>query len=328
MQPEPKSLPNNLPDIAGAWRSYKEKRIRQNPQNNLRASSIGNPCDRFHYHSIKDWRQRELHDAIRQSIFDEGSLHEGDVMRQLREIGFQIVEQQRTFQMDKPLITGSIDGILLWEGQRFPFDVKSISPHEYDKINSAEDMLNSPKIWHRQYPAQLQIYLLMAEQEIGCFIMKNKLTGEIKPIWMQMDYAYTEQLLKRAERVYTALKNESPPGRINDFDACSKCSFQHICLPDLKMGPGVQVIDDVELFGLLERREVLQPAAKEFNQIDEQVKEAVTAGGAGERVCGDFFIKVKEYERTTKVALTWEEKKDTYFRTQILKIKKDENQEQ
>ena len=320
MQPQPKPLSGALPDIEGAWRVYKQKKITLYPQNALRASSIGDPCERMHYHSIHDWKERELPNYVQQSIFDEGSLHEKDIMRQLAEIGFVVIEQQRSFQMEKPLITGHIDGILLWEGQRIPFDAKSISPHDYVKINSAEDMLHSPKHWHRKYPGQLQIYLLMAEEETGCFILKNKVTGEMKPIWMQVDYDYCEKLLQRAERVYKALKAEVPPERCNDLDVCLKCSFKHICLPDLKMGPGVQAIDDAELAGLLDRRETLAPMAKEFEKIDEQVKEAAKAAGAGEKVCGEYLLRVKEYERTTKVALTWDEKKESYLRTQILKL--------
>lgn len=296
MQPQPKTQ-ISLPDIAGAWRSFKEKRIKQYPQNNLRASSIGHPCKRHHYHSIKDWREKQLYDAILQSIFDEGNLHEKDVMSQLTEMGFKVIEQQRAFQFDKPKITGTIDGILLWKEQRIPFDIKSISPHEFPKISSAEDMINSPKIWHRLYPAQIQIYMLMTESPVGCFIMKNKLTGELKPIFMEIDYIYADTLLQRAQEVYDALAKEIPPERINDFDICSKCAFKHICLPDLAMGPGVKVIEDVELVGLIERRQQLQEVAKEFKELDEQIKEVVTQDGPGEKIAGDWLIQVKEFER-------------------------------
>ncbi len=309
-----------LPDINGMWREYKAKRIKQFPQNNLRASSIGWPCDRFHYHAIKDWREKPLHDAIMQSIFDEGHLHEIDILRQLTEMGIEVVEQQRAFQIDKPLITGTIDGILRWKGAAYPFDAKSISPYEFDRIESAEDLLFSKKIYQRQYPAQLQMYLLMYSQEIGLFILKNKVTGELKPIWMQIDYAYAEEQLKRAERVYVALKAGEPPARVNDFSICSGCAFRAVCLPDVLMGPGVIPIDDPELSGMLERREVLQPLAKEFETIDKEVKAAVTRGGAGEKLCGDFLIRVAEHTRTTKVALTWEEEQTNYFRTQILRV--------
>jgi len=321
MNTAPKTITGSLPDIEGAWREFKRKRIKQFPQNNLRASSAGHPCDRYHYHSIHDWRERELHDEVLQSIFDEGNLHEKDVIGQLNAMGFQIVEQQRSFQLEKPLITGSIDGILRWEGQDFPFDVKSISPFDFKKISAIEDLIYSRKVHQRNYPAQLQLYLLMSGNETGCLIFKNKLTGEIKPIWCQIDYDYTEKVLKRAERVYAALSESKPPERINDLDVCGDCPFKHVCLPDLKLGEGVLAIDDMELQALLERRDALAAAAKEFKAVDDEVKEAVTIGGAGEKICGPFLVRVSEHERKNKVADTWHEEITKYLRTQITKMK-------
>lgn len=320
MEPMVKPLIGDLPDIVGAWRAHKEKRIKQFPQNNLRASSIGNPCDRYHYYSIHDWKEKPLHDAVLQSIFDEGYLHEQDVIRQLIEMGFKIVEFQRAFQMDKPLITGSIDGILLWDSRRIPFDAKSVKDILFDDIESAEDLMFSKKHWHRQYPAQLQMYLLLTGEEVGCFILKNKSTGEIKPIWMQIDYDYCEQLLKRAERVYKALAKEEPPQRLNDFDVCSDCHFKALCLPDLKAGPGVRLIGDEELAGFLDRRSQLEPQAKEFKDIDDVVKKEAKAEGAGDFVCGNWMMRVSEYKRKDKIPITWDEKESIFLRTEIIKL--------
>lgn len=314
-----------LPDIDGAWKALKHTRIKQYPQNNLRASSAGHPCARYHYHSIHDWREKQLHDEILQSIFDEGAMHEKDVIAQLNVMGFQIVEQQRSFQLDKPLITGSIDGILRYKNKDFPFDIKSINPYDFNKIQTIEDLMFSKKIHQRKYPAQLQLYLLMSNNDVGCLIFKNKLTGELKTIFAQIDYDYTEQILKRAEVVYAALAKNEPPKCINDFDACKECPFRHICLPDLKMGEGVIVMDDAELNGLLERREELAPMAKEYKTIDEDVKEVVTAGGQGEKVCGSFFIQVTEHERKNKVPDTWHEEVSKYLRTQIVKLEESVN---
>lgn len=320
MLPNPSPIKANLPDIAGAWRAYKEKKIQVFPQNTLRASSIGHPCDRYHYHSIHDWKEKALHDAVTQSIFDEGNLHEDNAIAELKNMGFQIIEPQRSFQLDKPLITGHIDGMLRWEGQDFCFDVKSTSPYVFEKMNSAEDMLFSKRYYHRMYPGQLQIYLLMAGLEVGVFIFKNKLTGEFKPIWMQIDYDFAEQILKRAERVYAALKKESPPERINDFDICKECPFKQICLPDLKSGPGVQALDDMELAAMLDRREALAALAKEFESLDGYIKGVVKPMGEGERICGDFVLKTKQYSRTDKVPITYTEEKVPYYVTKIVKL--------
>ncbi len=309
-----------LPNIDEKWLEHKQKRIKVFPQNNIRASSAGNPCDAYHYFSLKHWQEKSLHSPILQSIFDEGALHETAVIRELQEIGFEIVEQQRTFQLNKPLITGHIDGILRWNGKDFPFDVKSISPYDFDGINSAEDLIYSKKPHHWNYPAQLQLYLIMSGNEAGCFILKNKLTGQIKSIWMQIDYEYTEKILQRAERVYKAVQSETIPERSNNYDVCKQCDYRHICLPDAIANRQTQVIDDVELAGMLERRDQLEEPSKEFEAVDKKIKGIVKQSGANEYVCGNFILNIFEVIKKQKRAITWDEEEVSYLMTKIIKI--------
>ncbi|MBP9786046.1 MAG: hypothetical protein KBC72_00440 [Acinetobacter sp.] len=310
----------DLPPIREAWLAAKRAKIKQFPSNNLRASGIGHACDRYHYHSIKDWREKALHDPILQSIFDEGALHETDVIRQLTDLGFTVVEQQRAFQIDKPLITGHIDGILRWEGKDFPFDVKSIASYDYDKIDSMEDFTQSKKPHQRGYVAQLQLYLLMTSNEVGCFIMKNKQTGEIKPIWGQIDIDYCDMLIKRAQRVYESLAAETPPKRIDDLDECSKCAYAHICLPDLRSQALTKLIDDQDTAAMMERMEQLKPVVKEYEQMEDQIDELKNKVGPGEYVCGDFLMRIKEHERKNKEPITWTDTVTKYLKKQIVRL--------
>lgn len=305
-----------LPDIDGSWRNYMAKQASIIPQNNMRASSIGHPCDRYHWHSVKDWRARPLPDPVLQSIFNEGKFHETAVIQCLQNMGFEIVEQQRAFQIEKPLITGHVDGILRYKDNSFPFDVKTTNPYDFDKLTSAEDFLNSHKTYHRNYIAQLQLYLLMTNNPVGCLIMKNKLTGALRSVFMQIDYAFCENILKRAERVYAALAQNEPAARTENIDHCLQCPFRHLCLPDLAMSPGVQVIDDLELGGLLERRNQLKPMADEFKDTDETIKDFIKPHGAGERICGEWLIQTKEQ---TKKEYTVKE--STFLVTKFARLK-------
>lgn len=309
----------NLPPISEKWLESKQKKIKQYPQNNLRASSVGHECERYHFHSIKDWEEKTLHDPILQSIFDEGHLHETAVIKELLSLGFEVVEQQRAFQIEKPLITGHIDGIIRYEGKDYPFDVKSVSEHVFRKIDSIEDLMYSKTRYQRGYVAQLQLYLLMTNSEVGCFILKNKTTGELKAIWGQIDFDYCDKILKRAERVYKSIESNQAPKRIDDFDMCSNCQFAHVCLPDLK-AEGLKQINDQEFGATLERLDQLKPVVKEFKELEKEVDKVKEAVGTGEYICGDYVLKINEYERVTKVALTWDEEKKTYLRKQILKL--------
>jgi CRISPR/Cas system-associated exonuclease Cas4 (RecB family) len=311
-----------FPPIIEKWFEYKRSKIKQYPQNCLRASSIGHPCKRYHYHSIHDWKEKQLHDEVRQSIYDEGNFHEKVLISELHEMGFEVVEQQRSFQLEDPKITGHIDGILRYDNKDFPFDCKSINSNDYQKLDSLEDFLYSKKYYQANYVIQLLLYLLMSGNEYGCLILKNKITGEIKPIWAQIDYIKLDDVLKRAKEVYKALETNLPPDRIDNLDLCSKCDFRHICLPDMKFGDGVQVLDDAELLELLNRRELAKDSAEEFAEADELIKASVKTTGVGEKICGDFIIKVTSYTKETKIPLTWDTKQDEILKCKIARIGK------
>lgn len=310
----------SLPPIEADWAAHKSKRISQRPQNNLRASTIGHPCDRYHYHSIVDWQERPLHDVGLQSIFDEGNLHEKAIIRELTDMGYEIVEQQRSFQHNDPLITAHIDFILRYKGVDYPVDAKSTNPYDFDHIQSAEDMLYGRSLYMRQYPAQLQIYLTLTGARVGAFLLKNKLTGEFKPIWMQADAAYVKVLIDRARRVYAAIAQKTPPARTTNLDTCASCPFQHICLPDIKSECGVKDLDDPDLNMLLERRAQLEAVAKEYDAIDKSINKVKDFLGAGEYTIGQWILRVKSYSKREKIPITWREEKVTYLRKQLLKI--------
>lgn len=316
-----------LPPLKEKWKKWKESRIKQYPQNNLRASSIGHPCFRYHFYSIKNWKDKPLHDAILQSIFDEGELHERVLIQELQNMGFEVVEQQKSFQLDSPLITGHIDGILKWEGHIYPFDIKSISPFDFPKLSTSDDFLNSKKIHQRNYIAQIQIYLLMSNSPKGCLILKNKLTGEIKIIWIQIDYDFCEKLLKKANAVYEAINKNQEPDRIEDYEICSECMFQPICLPTIKNQASVSILEDDEFQKLLHKRESLKKAAKEFREYDQKIKKITSEMPEGETICGDYLIRVKEIQRKRKVALSYKEETQTIAKTQIIKLKEEKRDE-
>jgi len=309
-----------LPDIASAWAETKAKKVKAFPQNNLRASSVGHPCARLHYHSIVNWQDKTLHDYILQSIFDEGFLHEKDVVSQLGEMGFQVVEQQRSFQIDKPLITGHLDGMVVYGDERYPFDVKSMNGHDFDKLSSSDDFINSKRIYHRNYIAQLQLYLLMSGNEHGCLILKNKTTGEIKDVWLKLNFDFCESILKMAEKVYLAIKAGTPPERIDDYDVCKDCKFKHVCLPDLKIGTGTYVLEESEWLERLNRREELEAFRKEYDEIDAELSELRDRLGKGEFVCGSYLFAVKQYEKKIKVMDTWHEEKKLYLTKKIVRV--------
>jgi len=275
----------------------KTQKIKQWPVNANRASELGHECLRYLVLNRTRWQEKTLHDARLQLIFDMGRMVEDAVQADLREAGFTIVEQQRPFSWAKYQITGSIDMKLAINGDVFPCEIKSAAPHPFASINSIEDMKRHKYHYMRKYPAQLTLYLLMDSKDQGLFLFKNKSTGELKEIWMDLNYEFAESLVQKAEAInhHVAEGTLPEPMEYNE-DICGSCGFVHICLPD-RIGKEVEISDNTELLDLVTRYMELKPGAKEYDELNERITKLVE--GNPKILIGDYFIEGKYQARTS-----------------------------
>ena len=272
----------------------KERKIKQYPVNSNRASDLGIPCVRYHVLNRTKWQEKSLHNVGLQFVFDMGNEIEEIVLKELAEAGIKVIEQQRSFEWKEYQITGHCDGkILTDDGKAYPLEIKSSSPYVFKSINSIKDLTNGKYGYLRKYPAQLTLYCLMGNHEKGLFLFKDKSSGAIKEIWMPLDYELGETLLKRAEAINTHLAAGTMPEPINDDMWCEGCPFAHICLPE-HIGKEVE-IDTTNLSEMLDRLEELKPIVKEYEEIDDQVKETVK--GREKILAGNWFVTGKYYDR-------------------------------
>jgi CRISPR/Cas system-associated exonuclease Cas4 (RecB family) len=267
----------------------KARKIKQYPVNSNRASDLGIPCVRYHVLNRTRWQEKSLHDVGLQMVFDMGNEIEEIVLKELAEAGIKVIEQQRSFQWKEYNITGHIDGQILDAGEAVPMEIKSCSPFVFKAINTIDDLKRGKYPYLRKYPTQLNLYLLMDGKERGLFLFKDKVSGAIKEIPMQIDYELGEETLKRAEAINAHVAAGTLPEPINDDMWCDGCAFVHICLPD-HIGKEVE-IDTGELATLLDRLDALKEAKKEYEEIDAQIKEAVT--GREKILAGGWFITGK-----------------------------------
>lgn len=275
---------------------HKRSQIKQYPVNANRASSLGHPCTRYLVFDRTRWEEKTLHNERLQMIFDLGNDIEQRVLKDLTEAGLTIIEQQRSFSWPEYQITGHIDAKLIIDDV-YPIEIKSTSPFVFDKINSIDDMLKSKYAYMRAYPGQMMLYLLMDNKEKGFFILKNKVTGAMKEIPVDLDYALGESLLKKAEAINAHVANKTLPDPIEyDENVCSECGYNHICVPD-RIGKEVEVIDNEELEGLLKRYEELKPSTKEYDEVDKRISEIVN--GKEKLLVGNYFI-TGSWRKTTK----------------------------
>lgn len=310
----------------------KQANIKQWPVNANRASELGHECLRYLVLNRTRWQEKKMHDARVQMVFDIGNMIESLVSQDLREAGFAVVEQQRGFSWQKYHITGTIDlklgltdhlirsaldnGALpddvkaklqeILDKARLPApdpigivptEIKSAAPGVFGTINSVEDMKRHKYPYMRRYPAQLTLYMIMDGKEVGLFLFKNKSTGEIKEIWMTLDYGFAETLIKKAELVNKHVAEGTLPEPIEySEDLCAECAYSHICLPD-RIGVEVEVSGNTELLELLYCYEKLKPGAKEYDDVNNRINKIVE--GKEKILIGDYLIQGKWIPKTT-----------------------------
>ena len=291
----------------------KKDKIKVYPCNNLRASNLGHPCERYLYLLIKHWDEQKPHDVGLQSIFDLGNTMEEYTIKNIKEAGYEVITPTvRSWKIDKPFITGREDIRIKDEnGELLPVEIKGLSPFEFDKLNSIDDFFKSKRHYVRGYPAQLQIYMYHFSKEKGFFALTNKLTGQTKFIEMPFDYEYAESLLQKAERIYKALDENIPPDSCDDVNVCENCPLQHIC-GDVKRVPANVELDD-ELETLINRKQELAESKREYEKVDKEIKSRV--GDREKVITGSYLITRNKIERKEYTVAA-----RTEYRLQIKKL--------
>lgn len=285
--------------IQAAIRNEVESRIKVYPCNNLRASNIGHPCERYLYLLIRHWDEQEPHDYGLQNIFDLGNSIEEYTINKLKAAGLEVITPtQRSWKVENPLITGRED-IRIKDpetGELFPAEIKGLSPFEWIKLNCVEDFYASRKHYVRAYPSQLLVYMWKFEKEKGFFVLTNKLTGEIKVIEVPFDWDRADAMLHKGERVYAALNDATGkilPPACPDITVCEECSMKHICPADHSRIEAE--IDDGELESLILQKEALAPQYKAYNELSDQIKACM--GDREKVVTETHLVQVKTIEK-------------------------------
>lgn len=273
----------------------KQEKITIYPVRNIRASNLGFPCERYLFLLIKYWQEQKPIDVWLQNIFDLGNTLEEHTIRNIKEAGFEVITPtQRSWQIEVKggIISGREDVRIKAEnGELLPVEIKGLSPYEFDRLNSVDDFLKSKRAYIKGYPAQLFIYMLHFGKEKGFFAITNKLTGVTKFIEVPFDYDLGEQYLSKAERVYKALQSDEMPEACEDISTCETCSMAHVCGLHRRQPTDVDLDD--ELDALIDKKQQLAAAKKEYEEVDAEIKKRV---GEREKVLtGQYLIERKRF---------------------------------
>lgn len=284
-----------VPNLVEAVRANYKKSIKNFPCHKNRASSIGDPCMRRLVLDRVAWEHKSKNSVDLQMVFEEGNLHEGKVLKDLTEAGFQIIEQQVSYIDKNSGITGHIDAVVVHEEKSVPIEIKSCAPHIFmalkvypkDKYLDAMDELGKKYPWLKKYPAQIMIYLFAKGVEKGIVLFKNKSNGQLKQFNVEIDLIYLDHLFKKSHKINVCVENIENnqidvvngsadaylPDRINEKDICESCNFNHICLPDIKFGPDLTIKDDPIFEKLIDRWTEAKEKNTSYTSLNNEINE-------------------------------------------------------
>ena len=268
----------------------KAAHYKQRPAHTNSASELGHPCARYLVYRRLAPELAAVPDASQILRMEAGDVWQKKVEADLREAGAQVIEQQRPLSWPAYELSGHLEGKLSYNGAVHPYEIKSTASHWFRRFNSVGDFFNSKYVTHRKWPAQGMLYLLMeAQHEEMLYFLVNRDTGQVKELTLTLDYLYGETLLQRAIEVNRHVKAGTLPERIEyEEGTCGICPFLVPCRPEVTRSP-LQMIDFPELEVKLARRSELAPLWREYQDLDEEVKDVIR--GQEKIVVGDWLIR-------------------------------------
>ena len=272
-----------------------ERRIQAYPRSQPIASDLG-PCTREMVLAITNWKDRPAPSPALKARFERGSLIEDAVIRELSELGVKVRVDRKPFEIrdgqGRLVLRGKIDGFVHFEGKDYPMEVKSLNPNIFNRVESVDDFKRWT--WAAKYPNQLCAYLYAENMEEGFFLLDDCL-GHWKMLPARLDYGEMELVLKRCEQAVEHVASGTLPDYHKDPEVCRRCwAFGRVCDPPMDT-QGLQLLVEPEFEQLLERRQELVAAHREYEALDKEAKGRLK--GKDGLVLGRFLIQGKMMTR-------------------------------
>jgi len=301
-------------DITQKIHALARSHIKTYPCHANRASAIGHECERHLYYMRTAWDQAQPHDVGLQQVFEEGSIHEAAVLKTLAEAGVDVIEQQMSLFDPHYKISGHVDGVLAVDNKAVPLEIKSMSAHIWNSIfrdgarrylwlEVADRFQTRP--WLKKYHAQLTVYMFLKDNDQAVLLCKNKGSGAIAQVDIELDYTFAEALIQKAERINKAVEEEKPPDRIPfSNELCRDCAWNHLCCPDEVAQDPFVTITDKQLAEWCQAEYELVDSANARRRVRENLTAFCKAHtGTTRFIAGDYTLEYNgKVRKTVKVS--------------------------
>lgn len=295
-------------DISSGISTVLESKKKVFPSHVNRISSLDDPCLRKLYYMRSAWDKAKPIDDGLQGVFETGNLLEPVIERIVSEVGHASTPKWRIVGAQTPTndallkkyqISGTIDGFLQEQDETGIWvtlgvvDIKTMSANVYRQIDGYDDLNRYP--WTAKYRGQVMMYALAHGLE-GCYLLlvNKQNLYDMKIIGFDLDMAYCERLLTKAEAVNDSIEDGEPPAKINDPSLCQSCPWYSFCAPELTMPGNLMVSDNSVLEEILERLDDLGETAKEISSLERDRDKILIKGQ--DVACGRFIVTWKEIE--------------------------------
>lgn len=248
------------------------------PLKSIRASMIGKCARLIYYYMVEPREGIGWHTDEKEMAFDDGKEHEKIIIRKLNEMGFDIINQQRPISNHPELLKRNMTGHIEFQfrepdGSLTPCEIKSMSTYGETSINEPADL---DDFWYyRGYLDQVQVYLAGLDSPQMPYVIKNKNSSVPSMFDIYRDEDRIKYNFDKADMINMCVRQKEPPQRQKWCEECAGCSFLQHCLPDIKGNGKLISIEEPELsiLTLLEKKKMLSVAYKEYEKINELLKE-------------------------------------------------------
>ncbi len=276
-------------------------------------------CERQGVYEFSNYQDKAPFTWELGALFQAGNVNEAAYKAQLRELGFDLVEDGSPLSQDmrqKYNLGGYIDWRIKFGGRKIVCECKMTNPNMFGSIDGlgadvlktgeiTQDMIErgiaSMKrvIWFRKYLRQLTVYLLGTGEEVGMFAFTDG-RGSWKFVIVPLDYAEGERILKIAENIKTHVESGTQPDRIPyDHEICGRCPFLAICIPDIANVPSKRIEGNEALAAMFEAREAMLEKWTTVQSINKKIKAFFDNVEAGVYTVGNFIVTRKAGQRKT-----------------------------
>ena len=311
-------------EIEQKLKEYYENQGQKSPRFTTWASDAGFPCLRYLVLCRQRWEDiPPLPAGIRPRLEVGKAMHDL-VEDELRKAGYSVYKLADSLY-DKDLeVSGKMDFEVSVNGDLLPVEVKSMADWSIEQYQAddCQDIIDSDDWWVRKYIAQLGLYCYLRNKPKGLLYLKGLPSGKSKIKTLELlegkPLDYIHLLMENLMKIKAHVKNNTLPDRIPyDDEICDKCSAASICTPD-RLATVKPIINEV-LEKLLEEREVLKEASKQYTELDKKVKKQIK--GYEHILVGTFEIKVKNGRTNIKkLACTGGDEISQKFTTTKIKI--------